>query len=87
MTVVARTDGYAIASIACSGAAFFGAFIVGSIAGIIFGKMAETRIAADPTLGGEGLAKAGIIVGWVGLAMGALAFGLFLTVFSGFLFF
>ena len=48
--------------------------------------MAENRIAADPTLGGEGLARAGIIVGWVGLAIGAVFLMLFLTVFSGFLF-
>lgn len=84
---MARTEGYAIASIACSGVAFFGAFIVGSILGIIFGKMAQARIAADPTLGGEDLAQAGIIVGWVGLAVGAVLLMLFLTAVSGFLFF
>jgi hypothetical protein len=87
MSAVARTDGYAIASIACSAVAFFGAFIIGSILGIVFGKMAQTRLAADPTVGGEGLAQAGIILGWVGLAIGAVFLMLFLTVFSGFLFF
>ena len=86
VTAAGRTDGYAIASIACSAAAFFGAFIVGSIAGIIFGKMAQARIAAEPGLAGEGLAQAGVILGWVGLAVGAVFLGLFLTVFSGFLF-
>lgn len=83
----ARTDGYAIASIVCSVGAFFGAFIVGSILGIVFGKMARERLAADPTLAGEGLAQAGIILGWVGLAVGVAVLMLFLTVFSGFLFF
>lgn len=87
VTAVSRTDGYAIASMACSAAAFFGAFIVGSILGIVFGKMARARITADPTLGGEGLAQAGIIVGWVGLAVGVVFLLLFLTAFSGFLFF
>jgi hypothetical protein len=87
MAAVARTDGYAIASIACSAVAFFGAFIIGSILGIVFGKMAQARLAADPTVGGEGLAQAGIILGWVGLAVGAVMLMLFLTVFSGFLFF
>jgi hypothetical protein len=85
MSAAGRTEGYALASIICSVAAFFGAFIVGSILGIVFGKMAEARIAADHTLGGEGLAKAGIIFGWVGLAVGVVFVGLFLTIFSGFL--
>ncbi len=87
MTAASRTDGYAIASIACSVVAFFGAFIIGSVLGIIFGKMAQTRLAADPTLQGEGLAQAGIILGWVGLAVGAVFLLLFLTVLSGFLWF
>ncbi|MGH8993076.1 MAG: DUF4190 domain-containing protein [Acidimicrobiia bacterium] len=87
VTAVGRTDGYAMASIACSAVAFFGAFIVGSVAGIVLGNMARKRIAADPSLAGEGLAQAGIILGWVGLAVGALMLGLFLTFFSGFLFF
>jgi hypothetical protein len=87
ITAVSRTDGYAIASLACSAAAFFGALVLGSILGIVFGKMAQARIAADPTLGGEGLAQAGIIVGWLGLVIGAVFVMLFLTVFSGFLFF
>ncbi len=87
VTVAGRTDGYAIASIACSVVAFFGAFIIGSIAGIVVGKLAQSRIAADPTLGGEELAKAGIILGWVGLAVGALFLMVVLTLFSGFLWF
>ncbi|MGH9005807.1 MAG: DUF4190 domain-containing protein [Acidimicrobiia bacterium] len=85
MATVSRTDGYAIASVACAAAAFFGAFIVGSIAGIVVGKMAQSRIAADPTLQGAELAKAGIILGWVGLAVGALFLMTVLTFFSGFL--
>jgi hypothetical protein len=87
VTAAARTDGYAIASIACAVVAFFGAFIVGSIAAIILGRMAQSRIAADPTLQGEELAKAGIILGWVGLAVGVLFLMLVLTFFSGFLWF
>ncbi|MGH8971665.1 MAG: DUF4190 domain-containing protein [Acidimicrobiia bacterium] len=87
VTAAARTDGYAIASIACSAAAFFGAFIVGSIAGVVFGRMAQARIAADPTLQGEGLAQAGIILGWVGVVVGGLFLVFVLTLFSGFLWF
>jgi hypothetical protein len=68
-----RTDSYAIASLACSLSACFGTFLAGSITGIILGKKSRARVAADPELDGEGLARAGIVLGWVGTA-----FGLFL---------
>ncbi|MGH9037341.1 MAG: DUF4190 domain-containing protein [Acidimicrobiia bacterium] len=54
---------------------------------MVLGKMAQARIAADPTLGGEGLAQAGIILGWVGLVIAAVFLVLFVTAVSGFLFF
>lgn len=69
MATVARTDGYAIASLVCSVVAFFGFFFVGSILGIVFGRMARARIAAQPGLGGEGLAHAGVLIGWIGLGV------------------
>ncbi|MGH9041254.1 MAG: DUF4190 domain-containing protein [Acidimicrobiia bacterium] len=81
----ARTDGYAIASIVCSIGAFFGVFIVGSILGIVFGRMARERLAADPSLAGEGLAQAGVILGWVGLAVGVVILAVFLAAVGGFL--
>lgn len=67
-----RTDAYAIASLACSASAFLGTFLIGSILGIIFGKMSRTRLAADPALEGEGLARTGILLGWVGIGIGVL---------------
>jgi hypothetical protein len=70
LATVGRTDGFAIASIVCSASAFFGTFVFGSVLGIIFGKMSRARLAADPDLEGEGLAQTGIIVGWVGVALG-----------------
>jgi hypothetical protein len=51
--------------------------------------MAEKRIAENPSLDGAGLARAGIIVGWVGIGvvlamilLGVTAFG-FLTSANG----
>lgn len=89
MASVNRTDPFAIASIACSVANFVGAFFVGAILGIVFGRIAEKNIAADPALEGASLARAGIIVGWVGvgvvaafLLLGVTVFGLFSGVFS-----
>lgn len=68
----ARTyEGFAIASLACSIASFLVIPVVGSILGIVFGRMAQGRIAANPALEGEGLARSGIIVGWVGIGLAA----------------
>jgi uncharacterized protein DUF4190 len=82
MAAVGRTDGYAIASIACSLSAFFGTFIFGSVIGIILGKMSRTRLAADPDLQGEGLAHTGIVLGWVGVALGLVFVVLGLAMFA-----
>lgn len=46
--------------------------IVPSIVAIVVGWGAQSDIARDPALGGEGLAKAGVILGWVGLAVSLL---------------
>jgi hypothetical protein len=58
-----RTSGLAIASLICSCASLVaGPF--GAIPGVICGHMARARIRRDPSLGGHGLAKAGLIVGY-----------------------
>ncbi|MGH8993077.1 MAG: DUF4190 domain-containing protein [Acidimicrobiia bacterium] len=67
LATVNKTDGYAIASLVCSVSAFFGTVIFGSILGIIFARMARTRLAANPEVEGEGLARIGTILGWVGV--------------------
>jgi hypothetical protein len=80
-----RTEPFAIASIACAVANFFGLFFIGAILAIVFGKMSQKKIAQNPGLEGASLARAGIIVGWVGIGLGVafilLAFA-FLGVFS-----
>lgn len=82
MATVNRTDPYAIAAIVCAIGNFVGLFFVGAILAIVFGKMAEKRIAANPGVEGAGLARAGIVIGWVGLAVGAAIFLLGLTAFG-----
>ena len=64
-----RTSGYAIASLILGIAGFFVFPIVPSILAIVFGRKAQEEIGRDPTLGGEGLATAGIVLGWVGVAL------------------
>ncbi|MFZ4514835.1 MAG: DUF4190 domain-containing protein [Acidimicrobiia bacterium] len=70
--VGARTDGNAIASLCCSlGFLAIGCLgIVTSILAIVFAAKAERNIAASGgTLGGAGLAKAGKIIGWIGIGL------------------
>lgn len=48
--------------------------VIGSIVAVITGPMAKKEIrASGGALGGEGLATAGIVLGWVGIGLGVLA--------------
>lgn len=65
---VKRNNGLAIASLVCACAGFL--FIVPGVLGVIFGFIARSQIRqSGGTQGGDGLALAGIIVGfaWIGL--------------------
>ena len=79
IAAVPRTEPFAIASIVCAAANFFGVFFIGAILGIVFGKIAQKNIAQNPSLEGANLARMGIIIGWVGIgllvAVVVLAFG------------
>lgn len=47
--------------------------LLGSIVAVITGPMAQKEInESHGTLGGEGLAKAGIILGWIGIGLGVI---------------
>ncbi|MBT3389795.1 MAG: DUF4190 domain-containing protein [Chloroflexi bacterium] len=47
--------------------------VLGSIIAVITGPMAKKEIAASAgTLGGEGLAQAGMILGWIGIGLSVL---------------
>jgi flagellar biosynthesis/type III secretory pathway M-ring protein FliF/YscJ len=48
---------------------FFFIPLVGSILAIAFGSAARRRIAEDPDLQGAEMARAGIIIGWIGLVL------------------
>ncbi len=46
---------------------------IGSIVAVITGNMAKNEIRdSRGALGGEGLAKAGVILGWIGIILGVL---------------
>ena len=79
-----RTSGLAIASLACGIAGFVVAPVLSSIAAIVLGIMARDELRRDPTLGGEGMATAGLVLGWLGIALPALGVLLFLGLFVAF---
>ncbi len=63
-----RTSGLAVASLVCSIGSFL--FIpFGFIPAIICGHMATKRIRREPGLGGRGLAKAGLIIGYISMSL------------------
>jgi hypothetical protein len=85
ISAVPRTEPFAIASVVCAVANFFGVFLIGAILGIVFGKIAQKNIARNPALEGANLARMGIIIGWVGIGLlvAFLVLGIaFLGVFS-----
>jgi hypothetical protein len=59
--------------------------LIGSIGGIISGRIAQREILEKPDVhGGEGLARAGIVLGWVGVGLALL---LCCVIVAGLLFF
>ena len=67
-----RTSGSAIASLVLGIAGIFVLPVVLSVLAIIFGKRAKDEIDSSEGVGGEGLATAGVVLGWIGLALGII---------------
>ena len=66
-----RTNGFAVASLACGiGQFFFLTFA--SVPAVIFGHMARRRIRQTGEQG-DGMALAGLILGWIGIGLTVLA--------------
>ena len=61
-----RTSGFAIASLILS---LVWVFWLGSVLAVIFGHIALNEIRRDPAVRGRGLAVAGLVLGYVGLAL------------------
>ena len=71
------TSGNAIASLVLGIAGLVIFPLVPSILAIVLGRSAKRDIRQRPGLGGEGLATAGIVLGWVGVVLIALAIVVF----------
>ena len=68
-----ETSGKAIASLVLGIGGFVIFPVVLSILAIVFGRSAKREIAERPGLGGAGLATAGIVLGWIGVALSVVA--------------
>ena len=78
-------NGYAVAALICSivGVLFI-LPVIGPILGIVFGNTAKKQIAQSRGReGGENLAQAGVVLGWIGIGLNVLVFLFFLLVFVG----
>ncbi len=51
---------------------FFALPVVASVLAIVLGRRAQSEIRTDPTVAGEGMAQAGLILGAVALVVAAL---------------
>ena len=70
-TGVPKNNGLAIAAMVCS--FFFWIYGLGAILGIIFGFIARSQIKkSNGTQRGEGMALAGIIIGFIGIVIGII---------------
>ncbi len=68
-----QTSSKAVASLALGVAGFVVVPVVCSVLAIILGSQAKREIEADKRLGGESMARAGVILGWVGLVFVGVA--------------
>jgi DNA-directed RNA polymerase subunit RPC12/RpoP len=68
-TTAQRTSGLAVASLVCSLSSLV--TCIGWLPGIICGHMAKSRIRRNPSLKGNGLATAGLTIGYLFLIVGA----------------
>ncbi len=74
------TNGLAIASLVC-GLLQLAFPVVTTVLALVFGYIARNQI-RERGESGEGMAKAGIILGWVGVALGVLAILFFFAAFA-----
>jgi|SRR5581483_9301342 len=64
-----QTDGTAIASLILGIAGFVVCPLICSILAVVFARQAKAKIRTNPMLAGEGMAKAGEILGWIGISL------------------
>lgn len=80
------TDGLAIASLVCGILAIVTCYLWGlfGIPAVISGHLSKKKITASPTpIAGQGMATAGLVMGYIGIALQACVIIVFLVAFVG----
>jgi len=67
-----RTSALAIAALACGIAGLTVFPLLASFPAVVLGTMARGELRRDPTLDGDGMATAGLVLGWIGVALALL---------------
>jgi hypothetical protein len=82
-TTSQSTNGYAVASLVLGITGLAVLPVIASVLALVFGYMGRNEIdRSGGAQGGRGLAVAGIVLGWVGVAFGFLILLLFLAIIS-----
>jgi hypothetical protein len=76
------TNGMAVASLVCGIGQFAGFWLLGTIPAIVFGHMARRQIRQTGE-GGDGMAVAGLILGWAGAALTLIVVAIVALVLAG----
>ena len=79
-----RTSALAIISLVCGILGWVALPFIASVVAIVTGHMARTEIRRDPSMDGDGMAVAGLVLGWVmvGIGLAVLAFVAVIVVLS-----
>lgn len=78
-----KTDGQAVAALVCGIIGLVACPVIFSVIAMVLGKQSEKRIlASGGTLTGDQMAKAGWILGIVGVVLSVIAIGIFVIVFA-----
>jgi Domain of unknown function (DUF4190) len=64
-----RTSGLAIASLVLGIVGLVAVPLIASALAVVLGEKARVELVRDPALAGEGLARAGVILGWIGIVL------------------
>ena len=74
-----RTSALAIAALACGIAGLTVFPLLTSFPAVVLGLMARNELRRDPALDGDGMATAGLVLGWIGVVLALLGLLLFLA--------
>ena len=72
VAVAGRMEGTAVAALILGIFGIISCPLILSVPALIVGNQALSKIRQDPTLQGEGLARAGVVLGWCGVGLGLL---------------